>query len=289
MTEYESLAQEVVDAVSSNKNTTPTDEVNRLAKERGLSKEAQQRLVEETNIGLFLDKMKDGTHYEDFELANPTVIDTASSSGSHATLEKEASFKPSFDASAFCLTELPKVASAKALPRTDINEGIYNMHLKTEAIEAEKREVAELEKTARAQAEKDRQYDNWYFDIAHSIRGDADLIKTACAYFHKSNRDLVDEILHETTLTIDEIKYGVVSDESINQLSKVAAEANPTGGKVGSSFQNTLKDTLRILKYPLRNPKTALGLGATIYATRKAVSSDKEVRERQAMMIPTVD
>ena len=287
MTEFEQMAQEVVAKVSSNEGTTPTEEVNRMAKERGLTKEAQQRLVEETNIGLFLNKMKEGTHYEDYELANPEVIDTSSSSGSAASLNKEASHSVHLDASAFCLTDLPKEAKASALPNVDINEGIYNMHLKAEEIEQAKREVEELEKTASENALENIQYENWYCGIATSIRGDANLVKTACAYFHESNPDLVDEVLHETTLNLDEIKNGVVSSESMEELEKVAAEKNPKTKM--SSFKSSAIDTLKLLKYPLRNPKTALGLGAAGYTLSKALNSDREIHERQAMMVPNND
>jgi len=286
MTEYEQMAQEVVAAVSNNKNTTPTDEVNKMASERGLSKEAQQRLVEETNIGLFLDKMKDGTHYEDFELANPEVIDVSSSTGSSGSLNKEASLQDiSFDAGAFCLSELPKVAKKSPYLNVDINEGIYNMHLKTEEIEETKREQEELEKIASENALENRQFDEWYSDIAYKIRGDADLVKTACAYLHKDNPELVQEILHETTLNSDEIKDGIVSEKSISDLAKVASEKNPKS----SSFGNSFRDTMHVLKYPLRNPKTALGLGAAAYSFGKASINDREIHQRQEMMVPNKD
>lgn len=290
MTEYEGLAQEVVEIVNAQKNTTPTEAVNKLALERGLSKEAQQRLVEETNIGLFLDKMKDGTHYEDFELANPAVIDVSSSSGSRASLNKEARYKgPQLDASAFCLTDLPKEAKASAYPRRDINEDIYNMHLKTEEIEAERLEMDELQKIAAENAVENIQYENWYAGISRSIRGDADLVKTACAYFQESNPELLDEILHETTLTLDEIKNGSVSYESIEQLGKVAESEQTTPKPRFQSFKNSASDTLELLKYPFKNPKTAIGLAAAGYAVTKAVRSEREAHERRAMMVPNND
>ena len=173
------------------------------------------------------------------------------------------------------------------MPNVDINEGIYNMHLKYEEAEEKRREVQELEKTASEVALENRQFDDWYCDIAKKIRGDADLVKTACAYFHEHNPDLVAEVLEETNLTQDEIKDGVVSRDSIDELGKVASEGNPK--PKSSSFMRSAKDTLYMLKYPLRNPKTALGLAAAGYTTRKALSNDREIQERQKMMVPNND
>ena len=70
-------------------------EIRRYANKKGLNTHETQRLIEEYNVGMFLQKMKEGTHHEEYDVADPVEIPTIGEDTSPArALKKTASFIP---------------------------------------------------------------------------------------------------------------------------------------------------------------------------------------------------
>ena len=69
---YGSIAKEAINRVESS-NGNPNDVIMELAQKQHLNKHQTQRVVEEYNVNMFLNKLKEGTQHEDFLLANPVM------------------------------------------------------------------------------------------------------------------------------------------------------------------------------------------------------------------------
>jgi hypothetical protein len=283
-------------------NSHLTGDINssllKIAEDYSLNNHEKQRLVEETNIGLFLDKMQNGSQYEDYTLASPVVIDTSDSYGGTARLQKEAS-EHSFrvDESMFDLTPHPDLVKTAHVSETStINIGMMNSTEKWERVQSEAIEARKKELEKQASASKAMLSYDFYDSLAHQFKGSSDLIKTAIVLMSDTNPDFIQELLHQSHLKKEEILKGEITKEAIDAVSSITQETWTTvlskrAEKAESSFMGTVKDTQKvgkglaaIAKYPFRNPKTTVGLLGVGYVGHKAIKDNRELEERKKMM-----
>ena len=92
MSRFMTMAEE---AISKYKSGGVDAYLDKFAEDKGLNLEEHQRLVEEYNIGSFLNKMKDGTQHEEYEVASPVVTISSSDEGGPSVLGKVASVNDS--------------------------------------------------------------------------------------------------------------------------------------------------------------------------------------------------
>lgn len=298
---YEELSKSIVEEVSKGKDVNSL--LKKTAKENNLNKEGTQRLVEETNINLFLNKMQDGTQYEDFDLARPVTNgeDKPESIGGHATLDKEASLSINISPSMFNLNE--DNTSMESFDgnthSSSLNDYMFTSEMKWEDAELEKRAMWEEEEEHRRHAKAVSASDNFISNLSYEIRGDADLIKTAISITHEEDRPFIDEVLENSTITKGEILDGEISEDSMQRLEKLARsifdesfdgilktakDKGKTGNKFLNSVASTTKDLSGILSFPFRHPKTTVALVGAGYVGNKSINNNREIEERNKMI-----
>jgi hypothetical protein len=295
MANYTQIATEVIEDAKTSGNIDAS--LKKVASNYDLNKHGQQRLVEETNVGLFLDKMQQGTQYEDHELASPIVIDTSDSYGGKQSLVKEASVNDfHIDASMFDLTPVPELEKTAILSgyTSSINTEMMNVEEKWDTIEKinNKKIEDELEKKASLVGINTR--DEFKETVIKKLKGDPDLMKSAIAIMGDDN-DFIEELLNNSHLKQDEVLQGVITKEAVETVTTLL---NDTWSHVlkkeaekKSSFMGTMGDVDKIgkglsalVKFPFRNPKTTVGLAGVGYVGRKAIKSNRELEERRKMM-----
>lgn len=89
MNKFVAMADE---AIKNHKNENIDDYLGKIASQNNLNTDEHQRLVEEYNVGAFLNKLQEGTHHEEYDIASPVRTEQGSASNqSSNNLEKAAS------------------------------------------------------------------------------------------------------------------------------------------------------------------------------------------------------
>ena len=72
---YVSIAKQIINEVNQGKSN-PEELLNKYAKDYNLNNNMKQRVIEEYNVNMFLNKLKDGSHQEHYILLNPVIDET---------------------------------------------------------------------------------------------------------------------------------------------------------------------------------------------------------------------
>jgi len=271
--------------------------LSKIASLHELNNHETQRVVEEVNIGLFLDKMQQGTQHEDYELASPVEIDASSSSGGSSSLEKEASvglaskhnaFFASPDMYDISIHSDPLMKAASFISVEDVvseSDLDWIGHSDKDRLKKEAQDsfvYNELKKESSAKISTT--IDSFEADLAYSIKGDVDLVKTALALAHEDDSDFVYTLLSDTHFKSEEILAGDISETSISNLNKIASEKWDKSLSKIAGIQETFNDTKTVLAYPFKNPRTSVAILGAGYVAKKALAQEKELKERQRMM-----
>ena len=276
MGQYNDLAKVAMDEVKD--GSSVSDAIEGVISRNGLSSDEAQRVVEEFNIGSFIEKMQEGTQHEDYKLAEPIVspLDKVASYG-NSSLSKKASEDIHVPMSAFDLS-----GTDNGVSRQDISGDVV---MNSEEKWDRQKEYGTRDRNLSSHLEKKASYDQ---EIAaessmliSKIKGNPDLVKTAIAISEGKTPSFIEDLMCESPLHRDEVMDGVVSNESIKSLYKIAAEV-----KKGffNSVKGSLSDTGKVLSYPFKNPKTSVGLGLGGYALSKTLSDEKELDMKTKMM-----
>jgi len=294
MADFTTIASDVIS------DTKISGDINaslaKIASTHNFNKEESQRLVEETNIAIFLDKMQDGTQHEDYELASPVSTSSPSTNGGDGSLGKIASdgvgyFFATPDMYDISIHSDPLMKTASNIDMSDIDLPNMDSIKKWERDALVKREhrLSELEKEA--EVKNNMAIDNFIANLSHAIKGDPDLVKTALALTHPDNIDFTDSVLSDTHFKIDEIISSEITTDSINRLDKLASEKWEESLFKVAGTKETIEDGKKalngmgnILKFPFKNPRTTVGVLGSAYVVHKSMSGDKELDERRKMM-----
>lgn len=265
--------------------------IEKYASDRGLNNNERQRLIEEVNIGTFLDKLQDGSHYEDFDVASPVI--------SHGNGEK-----PVLDSS-----ELSKSASMSQWETTPLMFDIIGTDIDSESQMLQKAASSELnleimnseDKWKDADAlrkevehdlknglEKNAEVDDIYTSLSKVTRAtnmSEGMVKTAAAVLAMNDLD-------ELAITlIENSKYSSieVADAPAEELSKQAS--SDMANLLRKTSKNAISDGIKAAKglkdivvYPIKHPVVAAGtVGTGLYLTSDR--ADKPDRDRVEMSL----
>ncbi len=265
--------------------------IQKYASEHNLNKNETQRLVEEVNVGTFLDKLKDGTHHEDFPVADPLVTHSDGESpvlGS-SELNKAASVEyNSVSPSMFDLSSKDNAFSEPMLQKTaSVEIGTEIMNSEEKWAENELAAKAALDEES-AGLEKVAMEESVYSTLGELTRlanESEGMIKTAASILALNELD-------ELALSlIENSKYSSfdVADARAEELTKEASDKLST--VLEKTAKNTVKDTVEAVKglgkliaYPFKHPIIAGGtVAGAMYANSDRV--DKVDRDRMEMSL----
>jgi len=294
MSQFISMAEDVR---SNFKGSDIDGHIEKYATDKSLNDNEKQRLVEEVNVATFLGKLQEGTHHEDFPIANPIVTHDGEEDAplESAELNKAASvdYSNQITDSMFSfdnedapesLNDLSKVASVSTGDEIFTSESLWDENeAAVEEMKAE--EAAGIEKLA----SETEMYDS-LGHLTRAVSISEGMTKTAAVILAKH------ELNDAATSMLENSKFShmdVVSS-SAEELSKEASEildtilektakkkVDPSVLKdAGKAIVDVGRGLTSVVKFPIRNPKTALlGAGAAMYAN----SDRNEEPERQRL------
>lgn len=229
-----------------------------VSSDNGLTKEASQRIVEEYNISSFLDRMQEGKHHEDFEVASPVVEPMASAESSSANdtqIQKTASEINSVTLDMFDLDTRKdsvnsrhfgsKVRSGET--HTDINSDIlYDLEKKAEDLSS----TIEIEKTSREEEYNDAKaslsLSNYNSSLAYKIKGSPDMVKLAIAMSGEEDEMFISEVLESSSLLPLEISSSTITSETKERLHKLAFELAIDKGIIAVEYGSGLSKEAKV-------------------------------------------
>ena len=265
--------------------------IKKFASDHNLNNNEMQRLAEEVNVSSFLDKLREGKHYEDFQVVDPIVTHSNGESPvlENSELNKSASVKyNSVQSSMFDLTPVEINSESQMLKKTassEINNEIMNSEEKwAEADNIRKEAIAE----ENAMMEKFNNELSMYESlsvltkIANTSEG---MTKTAASVLALNDLD-------ELAVTmIENSKYSSfdIIEANAEELSKEAASALKLVLK--KTAKNITKDTVdaakaagKLITYPVKHPVVGLGtVGGVAYASSNRI--DKPDKDRMEMSL----
>lgn len=264
--------------------------ISKYASANKLNISQQQRIVEEVNVGTFLDKLKDGTHHEDFPIAeavhanfaerDDSLNKTASEYG-RSPLEKVASVEMSSlvtsDMYNIGTVEFDDSIAADTLSKT---AGMYDENLEAASNEWEKNDDLAKEASIQRVANSDtvQSWEEWDkgIDFLTKIASESEgMAKAVIATMSKMNleKEAVDmlenikysneEIINSNT---EELSFDTIHE--LRKLAGVGQDALDIGKNVYDATKSTGKAAWGLAKMPVKNPKTAAATGLSALAIK---------------------
>jgi len=259
--------------------------IEKYASDNSLNDNEKQRLVEEVNVGTFLDKLRDGSQHEEFAVASPVVTHGASDKTLEpAELNKAASARSEYSIShdMFDLTQPCSNDIEYGLEKTasySEDDSIMTSEDKWEEAERMRAEVlaedkSGLEKLARSE-EIHREL-GLLTKIANESEG---ITKTAVAALSIAGLDELALTMVEnskfSSFDISEAKAEELTKEAAGHVKRVIKAAKETGHDAKKAAIG-LKD---VLAFPVKHHYIALGTaGGLMYANSKRMDKPDEDR-----------
>lgn len=287
MSQYASMAEQVRRDM---KDNDIDGAISKYASSHNLNDNQKQRLVEEVNVGTFLSKLSEGTQYEDFPVASPTITHSDGESPVLSSTELNKAASQHFDVTSdmfsigkkddYCDPDILQKAASSSL-----NSEIMNSEDKWEAAEEErKKAIEESSKRLTKVAHIDEVYELLSV-ITKSSNESEGMVKTASAV-------LVINDLEELAMTLLENSKHSSSDVSESIAEPLSKEASYAMERLlEKEAKNLLKDTgdvfkglKNVVKYPVKHPIVAAGtVGGVMYA--KSDRADLPDSERMKMSL----
>jgi len=191
--------------------------LDKIAKENNLNRYEHQRLIEEYNIGKFLSKLQRREQHEEFQVANPVVIEedvTRQDDGSN--INKTASYTPyNITPDMFALDkdledkniDLYKIATYQA----EVDSYIYNIEDKWEKADNARQFLLHKEAIKREQvAEREEELEKIAI-LTKELAHDPGMVKTAVAFLAKhAKEDIAEDILIRSKFSSQEVKESML-------------------------------------------------------------------------------
>ena len=291
MYRYTQMAEEIIKDFS---GTDIDGTIAKYASDNSLNINQQQRLIEEVNVGSFLNRLKSGTQHEDFPIAeavqaNTAVLELDKTASSGEGLDKTASYGAEqaplldmIDDSMFhmSLVEFDDTVAADVLSKT---AGMYDDNL-----------YAHEEKLSEADVLRKEAGDRRELELASLIEGDAkgEIVYSLSKMASRSedeakgiivlmaNLDLTKEaedVLEDSkwsTSDIVEARVGEPGADAMLNITKLAGakidSAKEVAQDAGKIVSNASGLVAGIAKFPFKHPKTAAGLALVGYGAKKA-------------------
>lgn len=287
MSQYVQMAEEI----RKNSNGKNIDEyIEKYASDKGLNNNEKQRLIEEYNIGSFLDKLAEGTQHEDFDVANPIVTH---SKGSKPVLEagelnKAASenFVVSSDMFSFDNTEV--VSVDEMLPKTaSVNEDSFVMNSEEKWENQEKERMAVFEEYGEGLAKtamEDEIYSN-LGELTRIVNESEGMTKTAVAAMSMSGLDdLAISMLENSKFSSKDILESDSEPLKKEAASKIKEIAVKSAKNLPADAWKAVKGAKDVAAFPVKHPLvTLVGAGGLMYANSDRM--DKADRDRMDMSL----
>ncbi len=282
--------------------------IAKYASDKSLNMNQQQRLVEEVNVGSFLDRLKDGTQHEDFPVASaiqasnvPHELDKTASWGDSgdAPLEKVASENMAHlvDDSMFHLNmvEFDDTAATEVLAKT---AGMYDVNL--DAAQEGWDEGQDLVKEASAKRLEETEtlakgdlvgecIDTLTKIASHSDgQAKAVIVLMAKMDLEKEAEDVIQDVKFSTS-EIAEAIASKVPEEAVSEIMKLAdakstaKDAEGVAKEVYRSGKHAGNAALGLVKFPFKNPKTAAA-GALAALAAKRLADNETAENAQLEM-----
>jgi len=282
MNKYTLIAEEIMRRKKDGED--PNTLIRKYASEHDLNIHETQRVVEEYNVGVFLQKLKEGTHHEDYELANPVEvaeIPITAQSGT-STLDKAASYAPrkyALHAGMFSLDDPASDVDSHLEKVASYNNFTHEDSIEERQEEAEKeayREMASnaaLEKKAMISSFRDAMIT----DLVDASKETEGLTKTAVVMLAKEGlADEAEEVLLLSKFASSDLVQAKMEPPTEKQKALVGLLKEAKGKKEGyvrrlaKDVGEGLKGTYYVAKTLAKHPfLTAGGVGAVYYAKSK--------------------
>lgn len=265
--------------------------IKKYASDHNLNQNETQRLVEEVNVGTFLDKLKDGTQHEDFPIAEPTVTHSDGDSPILDSVELSKAASISYDSVSESMFDLSKAdiesetGLLQKVASDEINTEVMSSEEKWEEADKLREEVlSDSESGLEKMASEEEVYSalGMLTKFANESEG---MVKTAAIVLSLNELDglAIEMIENSKHSSID------VSESIAEELSKEASEA--LSGVLTKLSKNVMKDTgeavkglAKVVKYPFKHPiVTATGVGGVVYA--RSDRMDRPDRDRMDMSL----
>ena len=259
--------------------------ISKYASDNNLNDNEKQRLVEEVNVGTFLDKLKDGEQHEDFPVADSVITHADGDKPvlESAELNKAASFSNfDIDSSMFELNFEKDTYTSPVLRKeasVEIGSEIMNSEDKWEEAERLRQDViSDFDKGLAKEASEDTLYNELgeLMKIANISEG---MTKTAIAVLKMNELD-------ELALSLAENSKHSTSDILSSEAEPLAKEASDIlSSLLEKTSKNILKDTKEaigglknLIMYPVKHPVVAAGtVGTGMYLNSDRMNMpDKE-------------
>ena len=288
MSQYITMADDIR---STYKDGDIDTHIEKYASDKGLNNNEKQRLVEEVNVGTFLDKLKDGSHYEDFPIANSVITHSDGESPvlESGELNKAASVDYSEAVSpnmfSFGLdNELADPMFEKTASINTIDGHIFNAEDKWEEAEVARDELALDEE---AGLEKTSAEDEAYYllgRLVSSANMSEGITKTAAIILAKND--------------LDDLAVSFIENSKFSSMDISESTAEPLTKEASDSMNNLLAKTSGLIKnlgnaavglknvamFPVKHPIVAAGtVGGGMYLNSKRM--DRPDKERMKMSL----
>ena len=265
--------------------------IEKYASDRGLNDNEKQRLVEEVNVGTFLDKLQDGSQHEDFDVASSVITHSDGEKPvlDSAELDKAASVSygevnPSmFDIGNTDIdSETPMLAKVAS---SQLNSEIMNSEEKWEDADVLRKAV---EQDSKDGLEKNAEIDDIHTALSKVTRStnmSEGMVKTAAAVL--AMNDLGD--LAVTLVENSKYSSFEIADAPAEELSKEASF--DVTKLLSKTSKDAIKDAVKAAKglkdiavYPFKHPVATAGtVGAGLYANSERM--DKPDKDRMEMSL----
>jgi hypothetical protein len=250
------------------------EHIEKYASDKGLNDNEKQRLVEEVNVGTFLDKLREGTHHEDFPVADPIVTHSDGESPvlESSELNKAASYNPSYDidSSMFDLSSSPVVSdgeipSLNKVASISEDSSIMNSEEKWEKADIAREWIETDAEKGLEKLSRDNEIASALDNLTRNVNESEGMTKTAAVILAKNELDILAEDLIENS------KYSTfdISSSIAEELSK---EASDNIELLVKTAKNLLKDTGKALvglkdvaMYQVKHPLPVIGVAGGAY------------------------
>ena len=291
MNKFTLMAEEIMKQKKDNENI---DEVIlKYASEHNLNKHETQRLIEEYNVGVFLEKLKEGTHHEEYDVASPVEVPVVpSNETSNSELNKAASVYANYNihSSMFTIDDEDNIFDSSLEKVASFDEYTHEVALKQKDDELSAEAEAELEKIAEMQEKAfvSDVINALVEDIAEASKESEGLTKTAVLILAKEGlsneaEDVMtlskfasSDILSAKSekITDDQkILIGLLKEASEGKAGYVARLIKDVGGGV--------KGTYNIAKAIVKHPYLTAGTGGTIYYMNSKRAQEPDLQRLQ--------
>ena len=298
MQRYTEMADEIL---SNEKGGDINADIAKYASSHKLNINQQQRLIEEVNVGSFLNRLKDGTQHEDYQIAEPVQAlnpeSTLDKVASHDVLEKVATEDLS---SEICesmfhmsMAEFDDADAEATLAKTAsfYDDNPYTVEEADEKADELRKEASDARASESDSISRWGEEDSAYEDLVKSASYSDGFAKTIVVALAKMDLEKVaEDIMVDCKFSSNEISSAVAEplpEEVADVLMKVAAgKSTPlqSAGKIAKNLYLGGKGLANaaggIVAFPFKHKKTAAGLLTAGVAGKVLYDSDAATNEQ---------